>query len=148
MDKFLNYLVGKWVLLGKMGDKSLFQNVVGRWVLDGLFLELRFEASQVGEGGNPPYEAIYLIGRDCKNGNYVLNLFDTFGVTSRPVPGLGELKGNTIHFVFTHEDSIFVNEFTWHPRVHSWTMLLTSEKEGKTKLFATKNMTRSQKTKS
>jgi hypothetical protein len=147
MDSFLDNLVGKWNLRGKMNDKSLFQNAVGRWVLNGLFLELRFKATQVGKEGNPPYEAIYLIGHDGKTGNYVLNLFDTFGVTSRPVPGIGELKDNTVRFVFTYDNSLFANAFTWHPKQHSWTMLLTSEEGGKTKLFAKKEMTQSKEAK-
>ena len=148
MDRFLDNLAGKWFLLGKMDGKSLFQNVVGQWVLNGLFLELRFEATQIGKEGNPPYEAIYLIGCDSKTGHYVLNLFDTFGVTSRPVPGIGELKGNTVRFVFTYDNSLFVNAFSWHPRQHSWTMLLTCEEGGKTAIFAKKEMVQSQKTKS
>jgi hypothetical protein len=147
MDSFLDNLVGKWNLRGKMDDKTLFQNVVGRWVLNGLLLELRFKATQIGKKGNPPYEAIYLIGRDSKTGDYVLNLFDTFGVTSRPVPGIGELKGHAIHFVFTYDTCSFTNAFTWHPRQHSWTMLLTSEEGGKTTLFAKKEMTQPQKAK-
>lgn len=141
MDSFLSNLVGKWSLRGKMGDKRLLQKVVGRWVLNGLLLELRFKAIRIGKEGNPPYEAIYLIGCDNKTGDYVLNLFDTFGVTSRPVPGLGKREGNTIRFVFVHDTGLFINVFTWHPKQHSWTMLLTSEEEGKTKIFAEKEMT-------
>ncbi|MGD0160114.1 MAG: hypothetical protein ABSB89_07435 [Candidatus Bathyarchaeia archaeon] len=124
-----------------MGDKNLLQKAVGRWVLNDLFLELRFKAIQIGKEGNPPYEAIYLIGCDNKTGDYVLNLFDTFGVTSKPVPGLGKLEHNAIRFVFTHDTSLFINVFTWYPRKRSWTMLLTSQKEGKTKIFAKKEMT-------
>lgn len=140
MDKFLDNLVGKWNLRGKMGDKTLFQKAVGRWVLNRLFLELRFNSVQIGKEGNPPYEAIYLIGRDSKTGDYVLNLFDTSGVTSRPVPGIGKLKGNTIRFVFNYDAGPFTNIFTWRPRQYSWTMLLTSEEEGKAKVFAKKEM--------
>jgi hypothetical protein len=65
LDEFLNRLTGSWSLIGVMGDKKLFQEAVGRWVLNGLFVELRFRAIRVGEGGNPPYEAIYLIGFDA-----------------------------------------------------------------------------------
>jgi hypothetical protein len=125
-----------------MGDKTLLQKAVGRWVLNGLFLELRFKAIQIGKEGNPPYEAIYLIGCDNKTGDYALNLFDTFGVTSRPVPGLGKLEGNTIRFIFAYDTGPFINAFTWHARQHSWTMLLTSEEEGNTEVFAKKEMTR------
>jgi hypothetical protein len=124
-----------------MGDKTLLQKAIGRWVLKGLFLELRFKAMQIGREGNPPYEAIYLIGFNNKTGDYVLNLFDTFGVTSRTVPGLGKLEGNTIRFVFAYDTRPFINVFTWHPRQHSWRMLLMPEEEGKTIVFATKEMT-------
>lgn len=141
MDSFLDYLVGKWNLHGKMGDKTLLQKAVGQWVLNGLFLELRFKAVQIGKEGNPPYEAIYFIGYDDKAENYVLNLFDTFGVTSTPILGLGKREGNTIRFVFSHHTGLFVNAFTWHPKQHSWTMLLASEEKGKTQVFAKKEMT-------
>jgi hypothetical protein len=141
MDEFLDNLVGEWNLRGKMGDVTLFQKAVGRWVLDDLFLELRFTAIQVGKEGNPPYEAIYFIGRDKKTGNYVLNLFDTFGVTARPVPGIGKLEGDAIRFVFKYDTGLFTNVFRWHSKQHSWTMLLTSKEEGKTKVFAEKKMT-------
>ncbi len=141
MDNFLSNLVGKWDLYGKMGDKTLFQKAIGRWVLNDLFLELSFRAVQIGKQGNPPYEAIYLIGHDKKSGDYVLNLFDTFGVTSKPVPGVGKLRGNTVNFVFSHDSGPFMNVFTWHPKKHSWTMLLASEEKGKTKVFAEKEMT-------
>ncbi len=140
LDSFLSNLVGNWDLCGKMGDKTLFQKAVGRWVLNGLFLELSFKAVGIGEEGNPLYEAIYLIGIDNKTGDYVLNLFDTFGVTSKPVPGIGKLRGNTICFVFSHDTGPFTNAFTWHPKQHSWTMLLTSEEKGKPKIFAEKEM--------
>lgn len=112
VESFLNNLVGKWNLRGKMGDKNLLQKAVGRWVLNDLFLELRFKAIQIGKEGNPSYEAIYLIGCDNKTGDYVLNLFDTFGVTSKPVPGLGKLEHNAIRFVFTHDTSLFINVFS------------------------------------
>jgi hypothetical protein len=141
MDSFLDNLVGKWNLRGKMGNKTLFQKTVGRWVLNDSFLELRFKAVQIGKEGNPPYEAIYLIGYDDKTENYVLNLFDSFGVTSDPVPGLGKLENNTIRFMFTHGTGLFINAFTWNPKQHSWTMLLTSEERGKTQVFAKKEMT-------
>ncbi len=143
LDSFLSNLVGRWDLRGKMGDKTLFQKAVGRWVLNGLFLELRFKAVRIGEEGNPSYKAIYLIGIDNRTGDYVLNLFDTFGVTSKPVPGVGKLRGNTVNFVFSHDAGPFINVFTWHPEKHYWTMLLTSEEKGKKKVFAEKEMTRS-----
>jgi hypothetical protein len=142
VDEFLNKLVGAWNLRGMMGDTKLFQEAVGRWVLKGLFIELRFHAVRIGESGNPPYEAIYLIGYDSKLDNYVLHLFDTFGVTSNPVAGIGKRNGNTIRFEFAYNSGPFTNVFTWHPKKLMWTMKLTSAAEGKTQAFAQKEMTR------
>jgi hypothetical protein len=141
MDSYLDNFVGKWNLRGEMGDKTLLQKAAGRYVLDGLFLELRFKAIQVGKEGNPTYEAIYLIGRDGKTGDYVLNLFDTFGVTSKPVAGIGKREGNSIRFVLNHGASLFINVFRWYPRKRSWTMLLMSKEKEKTEVFAKKEMT-------
>lgn len=53
MDSYLNNLVGRWNLRGTMGDKILHQRVTGRWVLDNLFLELRFKSIQIERKGNP-----------------------------------------------------------------------------------------------
>jgi hypothetical protein len=41
-DEFLDQLVGSWDLRGQMGSTALHQAVEGRWVLDGLFVELHF----------------------------------------------------------------------------------------------------------
>lgn len=143
MDKFLDRLVGSWSLTGVMGDKKLFQKVVGRWVLKELLIELRFRAIKIGEGGNPPYEALYLIGFDSQLENYVLHLFDTFAVTSNPVAGIGKRSGNTIRFEFSYDSGPFINTFTWHPKRRAWTMTLISLIEGKTETFARKEMTQS-----
>jgi hypothetical protein len=146
LDKFLNKLVGSWSLTGVMGDKRLFQRAVGRWVLKELFVELRFRAIRIGEGGNPPYEALYLIGFDNRLENYVLHLFDTFGVTSNPVAGIGKRRCNTIRFEFSYDSGPFINTFTWHPKRRAWTMTLVSLTEGKTDTFARKEMTQTNTT--
>jgi len=146
LDRFLDRLVGSWNLTGVMGDKKLFQKAVGRWVLKGLFIELRFHATRIGESGNPPYEALYLIGYDSKLKNYVLHLFDTFGVTSNPVAGIGKRSSNTVRFEFSYGSGPFINTFTWHPKRRTWTMTLVSLAEGKTETFARKEMTLQGKT--
>ncbi|TMI33346.1 hypothetical protein E6H28_02110, partial [Candidatus Bathyarchaeota archaeon] len=66
MDDLLNNLVARWSLTGKMGDTALYQEVNAKWVLRELFVEMRFSPVKAGEGGNPDYEALYLIGYDKK----------------------------------------------------------------------------------
>ena len=119
----------------------MLQKALGRWTLQGLFVELRFQAVRVVEGGNPSYEALYLLGYARKAGKYVLHLFDTFGVTSRHVPGIGARDRNRIRFEFAYDAGRFVHEFTWHPERRTWTLVPTYEADGATGVFAKKEMT-------
>ena len=120
MDDLLNNLVGRWSLTGKMGDTALYQEVNARWVLRELFVEVRSSPVRIGEGGNPDYEALYLIGYDKKTGEYILHLSDTFGVTSKPVPGVGQRKDNSIRFKFDYTVGPWFNTFTWDPGRGCW----------------------------
>ncbi len=136
----LDRLVGRWSLHGKMGDVSLFQDVVGRWVLRGLFVEMRLSPVRVGESGNPDYEAMYFIGHDKKKDEYILHLFDTYGVSSKPVPGVGNREGNSIRFKFDYEGGPWFNTFTWLPERKAWKNVITYDQQGKEATFAEKNL--------
>lgn len=141
MDELLNRLVGRWSLRGRMGASALYQEVTARWILKGLFVELRFTSVRVGEGGNPDYEAVYLIGHDPARHEYVLHLFDTAGVSSKPVHGVGIREGDSIRFRFDYEGGPWFNTFTWIPPVRSWRNVITHEEQGKTVTFAEKELT-------
>lgn len=141
LDDLLNKLVGHWSLTGKMGDTSLYQTVVSKWILRETFIKMSCTPIRVSEGGNPDYEALYLIGHDKKTQEYILHLFDTFGVTSKPIPGIGQRKDNTIQFKFDYEVGPWFNAFTWNPEKKSWTNTITYEhKDGKKGTFAMKEL--------
>ena len=140
MDDLLNRLVGRWSLEGKMGNSALHQEVVAEWVLDGLMLQMRFSPVRIGEGGNPDYHAIYLIGRDQKTDKYVLHLFDTFGVSSHPVPGIGERRSNTLSFRFDYDSGPWFNTFHWEPSAGTWKNRITHREGGKELTFAEKEL--------
>lgn len=141
LDDLLSKLVGRWSLTGKMGDTSLYQKVDARWILRETIVEMRCTPARVGEGGNPDYEALYLIGYDKKTHEYILHLFDTFGVTSKPIPGTGQRKDNTIRFRFDYDVGPWFNEFTWNPEKKSWKNTITYEqKDGLKGAFAEKEL--------
>ncbi len=123
-----------------MGEVALHQEVTARWVLRELFVEMHFESVRVGEDGNPDHEAVYLIGRDEKRDEYVLNLFDTAGVSAKPVPGVGIREGNSIRFRFDYDGGPWVNTFTWHPADGTWRHVITYEQNGKHVTFAEKEL--------
>jgi hypothetical protein len=141
LDNLLKNLIGRWSLTGKMGDTTLCQEVNARWVLRELFVEMRCSPIRVGDGGNPDYEALYLIGYDKKTSEYILHLFDTFGVTSKPVPGIGTRKDNTVRFKFDYTVGPWFNMFTWNPAPRSWKNMVTYErKDGSEGTFAEKEL--------
>jgi hypothetical protein len=141
LEDFLRNLVGRWSLTGKMGDTALYQEVNAKWILRETFLEVRCRPVRPGEGGNPDYEALYLIGYDKKTGEYILHLFDTFGVTSKPVPGIGQRKDNTIRFRLDYEVGPWFNTFTWDPGQKTWKNIITYEqKDGLKGTFAEKEL--------
>lgn len=142
MDDLLKNMVGRWSLTGKMGDTLLYQKVVARWILRETFVEISCTPIRVGEGGNPDYEALYLIGHDKKTHDYVLHLFDTFGVASKPIPGIGQRKDNTIRFKFDYDVGPWFNAFTWNQEKKSWKNTITYEqKDGLKGTFAEKELT-------
>jgi hypothetical protein len=142
LDDLLNNLVGRWSLTGKMGDTSLYQKVEARWILRETLVEMSCTPVRVGEDGNPDYEALYFIGYDKKTREYVLHLFDTFGVTSKHIPGIGQRKDNTIRFKFDYDVGPWFNSFAWNPEKKSWKNTITYEQnDGLKGNFAEKELT-------
>lgn len=140
---YLGQLVGCWRLDGEMGGAPLAQNVEARWALGGQFIEMRFVQADAPAAWRSRYEALYLIGYDDRAHRYVLNLFDSFGVASAPVAGLGVREGNSIAFAFPYADGDFRNTFTWRPEAREWDMILERRAPaGQFVLFARKRLRR------
>jgi len=71
----------------------------------------------------------------------VLHLFDSFGVTLKPVQGIGERKDNSIRFKFDYTVGPWFNTFTWEPGRKSWKNMITFErKDGSEGTFAEKEL--------
>jgi len=137
--QFLDKLIGDWELIGQMGNTPLRQSVTARWILNGLFVEMVFKSTLTGS----PYEAVYLIGYNSDEDVFVLNLFDTFGVSTKPSPGMGKRDEDSIPFIFDYADGPFTNHFIWDDQAQSWRFEQTFIKNNTRQVFATKHMTRS-----
>ncbi len=142
-DDFLERLVGSWSLSGTAGSRALRQKVESVWVIEGRYVRMHFIEQEPIPHDRPRYEAIYMIGRDDKNDEYVLHLFDTFGATYSRVLGVGKRDVNAITFLFHYPDGLFSNRFTWDPRTREWRMLLKQQEGAEGwKVFAEKTLTR------
>lgn len=124
-----------------MQNGKLYQQVVAQPILRDRFVEMRFTAVRVGEDNNPDYEAIYLVGHDERTDLYVLHLFDTYPVSSKPVPGIGKREGdNAVRFRFDYEGGPWLNTFTWRSDSKSWLNVITYQKDGRNETFAEKEL--------
>ncbi len=118
----------------------MYQDVRARWVLRDLFLEVSFSSVKPGTDGNPDYEALYLMGYDQKEDKYILHLFDTYGVSAKPVPGIGVRDDDSIKFRFDYSIGLWLNVFTWKPEKRSWLNTITYQKDERTVIFAEKEL--------
>lgn len=140
--KFLNKLAGKWKLTGKMGDIPLEQDVLAKPVLGGLFIEMNFSSTLLSSNSTMFYEAIYLIGYNEKEDSFIMNLFDTFGVSLNPVPGIGRRNNNSVEFVFNYDAGPFTNKMSYDESLDEWKFVLSYKEENAVKTFAVKKMSR------
>jgi len=139
---FLNHLVGRWMLIGKMGEIELRQLVTAKWILGDTFLWMHSRSVTPQENPTYKYEAVYHLGYNENEQTYVMHLLDTTEVPLKCVVGLGERAGNTLPFLFEYGQTKFFNTFVWHPEDSKWSFHQTFEEEGIIQTFATKKMTR------
>jgi hypothetical protein len=139
-NEFLNNLVGRWSLTGQMVESLIQQEVEGRWILGGTYLELYFMSTVAAPQGQKPYEAVYFIGYNPENSLYVLHLLDSFGVGLGCITGIGKREGDSIPFVFQYADGPFTNRLTWDAAVQEWSFEQTCESRGKQHQFDSKRL--------
>jgi hypothetical protein len=144
VDDFLEQLVGSWNLTGSMGPIKLHQRVTAEWTIGGNFLRVHIIEDGPPSGDRSPYEAIYMIGRDSRSGEYVMHLFDTFGAGYSRTIGIGSRAGDAVEILFDYPDGPFSNRFSWDKEHGRWEMLLRQkDMGGGWKTFATKTLSRS-----
>jgi hypothetical protein len=148
-QEFLQGLIGAWVLDGHMNlaqpDGSvkvvpLNQSVEARWILGDKFVEMRFRQT---DGGEKPYEALYLLGFDSLSGKHVFHLYDSFGVSSNYQFGLGFRREDFVKYRFDYVTGVFFNELI-REEDGGWSWHLSYEKDGELHIFAEKTMRRAE----
>ena len=139
---YLNRLVGRWLLTGKMGEVAIRQDVSCDWTVGSTFLRMYFKSTTSEDNPASDYEAVYHLGFNEDEQLYVMHLLDTTEVPTECVMGVGRREGNSIPFVFKYGQTEFTNTFTWQPEQDGWRFRQTYVEDGETKVFAEKEMTR------
>jgi hypothetical protein len=138
-DPYLDRLVGRWDLRGRIRGEDVHHGVDARWVMNDLMLEMRFR-----ELDGDPYEAAYFLGFSPRDDVYVLHLLDSAVLHTDPAKtvALGRRDGHVVPFVFDGETGSFVNRFEWLEHDDAWSFELTVVQQGRSVPFGSKRMTR------
>jgi hypothetical protein len=68
-DSLFDRLIGRWVLSGTIARQQTTHDVTFEWVLGREYVQMH-EVSRERAGNGPAYEAVVLLGRDARTGEY------------------------------------------------------------------------------
>ena len=138
-DKFLDGLVGEYIVKRSIRGKVFESRMTTSWVLNHQFFSL-----WMSDGKDPSdYSAQVFIGYDDAKKSYVVHWIDTFGGSISETVGYGKRDGYKIVFEFAYPDGPFRNTLSWEPKTDTWKFTMQNS-DGKSgwKLFAEDVLTR------
>lgn len=138
-------LVGRWVLQGTIDGRQTTHDVDADLVLNKGYVRLHEVSREKDDKGAPQYEALVFISVDAKSGEYACLWLDTTSSSGLSNGGIarGKPEGNTIPFLFTLANGeVFHNTFIYTPDSDSWRWELDGETNGKREPFARVTLTR------
>jgi hypothetical protein len=95
------------------------------------------------KAGDPPYEAIVMVGYDNTSERYVAHWLDIFGGRFSETLGYGQRRENAVEFLFEYPDGPFRTTFRWLPDKKQWQWVMkTKGKNGQWTDFGTMTLTR------
>jgi hypothetical protein len=143
-DELLDHMEGSWNLTGTVHGQNASHIVEAAWVLNHQFLQIHEkDQAPAGAKGNPPYEALVMIGYDNASDRYVVHWNDIYGGRFSETLGYGTKTKNEIEFVFEYPDGPFHTTFRWLPEKKQWEWLMrTKDKAGIWTNFAHFTLTR------
>lgn len=144
-DPFLDHLIGRWTLQGKIEGQAKTHNVVAEWVLNHQYARIHEVSHERDDQGRPSYEAMVFIGWDSPSKSYACLWLDSTsgaGLDPRAI-GYGKRTGDRIEFQFKGGDgSVFHTTFVYGGETDTWQWLMDGEANGKLEPFARLTLTR------
>ncbi|HET7207648.1 MAG TPA: DUF1579 family protein [Terriglobales bacterium] len=127
-DDLLDRMAGAWRLTGLVAGGNANHDVRAEWILNHQFLQVHEKAVD-SSGGNPPYEAFFIIGYDNASERYVTHLVDIYGGRFSETLGFGKRAGNSLELVFEYPDGPFRTVFEWRPEKSEWHWRMTQKNQ-------------------
>ena len=144
-DSLFDRLIGRWVLQGSMARQQVTHDVTFEWMLGREYVQMHEVSRERAPNGTPAYEAVVLFGRDPLTGEYACLWMDNTGSSAfDPVgTGHGSVAGDSIPFLFHYSPTTgFHNTFLYDQRTDSWQWHLDNDSAGVRRPFARVKLTR------
>ena len=129
-DAFLDHLVGRWVMTGRIAGDEITHDLEVAWVLNHHYLRIHEVSRERQPDGRPAYEAIVFIGWDAPNERYVCLWLDVTGGGGLDPDdfGYGRLDGSSIPFVWGDASGGIHNTFHYDTDSDSWRWVIDNVK--------------------
>ena len=143
-DSLFNRLIGRWVLSGTIRHQQTTHDVTFEWVLGREYVQMH-EVSRERANNGPVYEAVVLFGRDARSGEYACLWLDNTGasVFDPAGTGRGSVAGDSIPFLFRYSATTsFHTTFVYDRATDSWQWHMDNDSAGVRRPFARLMLTR------
>ena len=138
-DSLFDRLIGRWVLAGAIARQQTTHDVTFEWMLGREYVQMHEVSRERAPNGTPSYEAVVMFGRDPRSGEYACLWMDNTGAAAFDPAGIGRgtVAGDSIPFLFRYNalDS-FHTTFVYDRRSDSWQWHMDNDSAGVRRPFA------------
>jgi len=144
-DSLFDRLVGRWVLRGTIARQQTTHDVTFEWMLGREYLRMHEVSRELGPTGAPAYEAVVLFGRDPRSGEYACLWMDNTAAGAFDPAGIGRgsVAGDSVPFLFRYTPTTFFHTtFVYSRQPESWEWHMDNDSAGVRRPFARVTLTR------
>lgn len=144
-DSVFQHLIGRWVLQGTIARQSTTHDVTFEWMLGREYVQMHEVSRERNADGTPAYEAVVLFGRDPHTGEYGCLWLDNTGTSAFDPQGVGRgmVSGDSLPFLFHYtETDSFHTTFVYNGATDSWQWHMDNDSAGVRRPFARVTLTR------
>jgi hypothetical protein len=144
-DSLFDRLIGRWVLAGTIAHHQTTHDVTFEWILGREYVQMHEVSRERAPNGTPAYEAVVLFGRDPRSGEYACLWMDNTGAAAFDLAGIGRgtVAGDSVPFLFRYDAlDRFHTTFVYDRRSDSWQWHMDNDSAGVRRPFARVTLTR------
>ena len=144
-DSLFQRLVGHWVLRGTLARQQTVHDVTFEWLLGREYVQMHEVSRELASNGTPIYEAVVLLGRDPKTSEYACMWMDNTAAAAFPPEGIGRgyVAGDSIPFLFHYTATTsFHTTFIYDRANDSWQWHMDNDSSGVRRPFGRLTLTR------